>query len=58
MAEWLCYELLPEGGGRTDNRNDSAYGTRPLALHTTYLDWAQWRFGSPLAKYLDRKSVV
>jgi hypothetical protein len=51
-AEWLCYELLPEGGARTNNLNDSPWTTRPLALHNTYLPWAQARFGSLLARYL------
>ncbi len=54
VAEWLCYEVLPEGTGRTNNLNDSPWATRPLALHNTYLPWAQSRFGSVLAKYLQR----
>lgn len=54
MADWLCYEVLPEGGGRTNNLNDSPWSSRPLALHTTYLAWAQTRYASPLAKYLYR----
>jgi len=54
VAEWLCYEVLPEGSGRTNNLNDSPWSTRPLALHNTYLAWAQSRFGSVLAKYLQR----
>jgi hypothetical protein len=54
IAAWLAYEVLPEGGGRTNNLNDSLWLTRPLAVHGTYLDWAQYRFASPLAKYLER----
>ena len=52
VAEWLCYEVLPEGGGRTNNLNDSLWRTCPLAVHSTYLDWAQTRYGSSLAAYL------
>jgi len=54
VAEWLCYEVLPEGGGRTNNLNDSLWRTRPLAVHTTYLDWAQARYSSGLAAWLDK----
>jgi hypothetical protein len=54
MAEWLAYEVLPEGGGRTNNVNDSPLFSRPLAVHSTYLDWAQTRFASPLACWLYR----
>ncbi|MFQ5600982.1 MAG: FlgD immunoglobulin-like domain containing protein, partial [Candidatus Krumholzibacteriia bacterium] len=54
MVEWLCYEVLPEGNGRTNNLNDALWKTRPLSSHSTYLEWAQFRFGSPLAAYLHR----
>src|SRR5262245_33323177 len=53
LVEWLCYELSPDGTGRTNNLNDSAWSTRPLALHNTLLPWAQSRWGSTLAKYLE-----
>ena len=52
VLTWLAYELSPEGGGRTNNLNDSPWSTRPLALHNTYLEWAQMRYGSPVARYL------
>lgn len=52
MVEWLCYELLPEGLGHTNNLNDSALLTSPLALHGTYLDWIQTRYANPLGNYL------
>jgi hypothetical protein len=52
MAEWLAYEVLPEGGGRTNNVNDSPWFMRPLAVHSTYLDWAQTRFGSAVAGWV------
>jgi hypothetical protein len=52
MIEWLCYELSPDGTGRTHNLNDSSWSTRPLALHATFLEWAQARWASPLARYL------
>jgi hypothetical protein len=54
LADWLCYEMLPEGGGRTNNINDSLWQTRPLAVHTTYLDWAQARYASATAAYLQQ----
>ena len=52
MIDWLCYELAPDGMGRTNALNDSPWSTRPLALHNTVLEWAQMRWGSPLARYL------
>ncbi len=52
LIEWLCYELAPDGGGRTNNLNDSPWSSRPLALHGTVIEWAQTRLGSPLAAYL------
>jgi len=52
MIDWLCYELTPDGTGRTHNINDSPWSTRPLALHNTALEWAQARLAHPLAKYL------
>jgi len=52
LIEWLCYELAPDGGGRTNNLNDSPWTSRPLALHNTVIEWAQARLGSPLASYL------
>jgi len=57
VADWLCYETLPEGNGRTNNLNDSPWITRPLSLHNTYLAWAQSRWGSVLAKYLHKHVV-
>jgi len=52
MIEWLCYELAPDGTGRTNNLNDSPWSTRPLAMHGTILEWAQFRWQSGLARYL------
>ena len=52
LVEWLCYELAPDGSGRTNNLNDAPWSTRPLALHGTILEWAQARWNDPLAKYL------
>lgn len=52
MLEWLCYELSPDGTGRTNNLNDSPWSTRPLAMHGTILEWAQSRWQSGLARYL------
>lgn len=57
MIEWLCYELSPDGGGRTNNLNDSPWSTRPLALHNTVLEWAQMRWSDPLARYLHEHVV-
>jgi hypothetical protein len=54
VADWLAYELLPEGGGHTNNLNDSPWFSRPLAIHSTYLDWAQARYQSGLARWLYR----
>jgi hypothetical protein len=54
MAEWLAYEVLPQGGGCTNNVNDSPLFSRPLAVHSTYLAWAQMRFASGLALWLYR----
>ena len=54
MAEWLAYEVLPEGGGRTNNLNDSPWFSTPLAAHSTVLDWAQMRSRSPVARWVYR----
>jgi hypothetical protein len=52
VEEWLPYELLPEGGGYSHNLNDSPYLSTPIALTTTYLDWATGQWDSGLAKWL------
>ena len=57
MAEWLAYEVLPEGGGRTNNLNDSPWITHPLSANSTYLAWAQSRFNSSLSRWLYRHVV-
>jgi hypothetical protein len=54
MLEWLAYEVLPEGGGRTNNLNDSPWFSRPLAVNSTLLDWGQFRYRSLLARWLYR----
>ena len=52
MENWFCYELLPEGNGKTNNLNDSGYGDDPLPQHHTYFDWAQSEWSSGLSAWL------
>jgi len=52
MEGWIAYELDPRGLGRVNNLQDCTDFFRPLARHTTYLDWAQSAWGSELAVYL------
>jgi len=52
MEKWFAYELVPEGNGKTNNLNDSAYMDDPLPQHHTYFDWAQWEWQSGLSAYL------
>jgi hypothetical protein len=54
MAEWLAYEVLPEGDGATNNVNDSPLFSRPLAVHGSYLAWARSQTAIPLAAWLYR----
>lgn len=57
MIAWLCYELSPDGTGRTLAFNDSPWSTRPLALHNTVIQWAEMRWADPLAGYLQQHVV-
>lgn len=57
VEQWLPYELLHEGGGRSHNLNDSPYGTIPFARSGTYFDWAMTEWNSGLSAWLwDRTS--
>jgi len=52
MERWLAYELDPLGGGKVNNIQACTSLDGPLSRHTTYLDWAQARWGSRLAAYV------
>ena len=52
VEQWLAYELLPEGGGRSHNLNDSVITGLPFARSTTYFDWAIHEWGSGLSAWL------
>jgi hypothetical protein len=52
LERWLAYELLPEGNGKSNNLNDSAYMDDPLPQNHTYFDWAQWEWHSGLSAYI------
>lgn len=47
VLEWAAYSLLPQGGGYCLNRNDCNESSRPLALHSTLWEWAQYRQPDP-----------
>lgn len=57
MAAWLSYEVLPEGGGRENNLGANSWMVHSLAGHSTYLDWAQTRYSSGLARWLYRHTA-
>lgn len=52
VEQWLPYELLPEGGGRSHNLNDSPFSTTPFARSTTYFDWAMTEWNSGLSAWM------
>ena len=52
IVKWFCYELSPEGGGRSFNMNDSPLLTTPLAQHPTFFNWAMSAWNSGLASWL------
>jgi hypothetical protein len=57
MAEWMAYEVLPEGEGRENNLGANSWVVRSLGMHSTYLDWAQTRFGSTIARWVYRHTA-
>ncbi len=57
MAAWLSYEVLPEGGGRENNRGANSWIVHSLVKHSTYLDWAQTRYSSGIARWLYAHTV-
>jgi FlgD Ig-like domain/Heparinase II/III-like protein len=52
IVKWFCYELSPEGGGRSFNINDSSLLSAPLAQHPTFFNWAMSAWNSGLASWL------
>jgi hypothetical protein len=52
MENWLVYELLPTGDGKSNNLNDSSWGDDPLPRHHTYFDWAQSEWNSGLSAWM------
>jgi Heparinase II/III-like protein len=52
LEEWLAYELLPEGAGRSHNLNDSPYWTTPFARNEAYFDWSIHERDSGLSAWL------
>jgi len=52
MEQWLAYELDPRGQGHVNNIQDCTDFFRPLARHNTYMDWAEYKWGSELSAYI------
>jgi hypothetical protein len=52
ILNWFCYELAPEGSGRSFNMNDSPLLAAPLAQHPTFFNWAMTAWDSGLASWL------
>jgi hypothetical protein len=52
MEDWLAYELMPEGSGRTNNLNTCQWNDFVLSQHHTYFDWMQIATGSGLSAWL------
>ena len=57
IEEWMAYELLPEGGGRSQNLNDSSLLGFPLARHPTFFNWAMSAWNSGLSAWLWEHTV-
>ncbi len=57
MVEWLAYGIKPDAQAHVETLNDTLQNTYPLALHNTFLEWAQSRYGSGLAAWLWGKEV-
>ncbi len=57
VEQWLAYELLPEGGARSHNLNDSILFWIPYARNSTYFDWAIHEWGSGLSAWLWEHAV-
>jgi len=52
IEKWIAYEVAPSGGGSLNNIQDCTDFWKPLARHTTYLDWAQQEWGSGLSAWV------
>lgn len=52
VEQWLAYELLPEGGARSHNLNDTVVTGIPFARSTMYFDWAINQWGSGLSAWI------
>ncbi len=52
LENWLAYELMPEGNGKTNNINDTSYFDDPLPRHHTFFDWAQTEWQSGLSAWM------
>ncbi len=57
VAEYLAYELLPEGSVRANNINDSNYNSATYAIYNTYFDWSTREWGSGIGAWLWEHSV-
>jgi hypothetical protein len=55
--QWLAYELLPEGGARSQNLNDTVVSGIPFARNSMYFDWAMHEWGSGLSAWIWEHSV-
>lgn len=52
VEQWLPYEFLHDGLGKTHNLNDSPFSSTPFARSTTYFDWAMSEWSSGLSSWM------
>lgn len=57
MENWLAFAVLPDGGAKINNINETAYLNRPLSRHFTYLEWAMTEWSSGLASWIWQRLV-
>jgi hypothetical protein len=57
LEKWIAFSMLPQGGARVNNTNDTASLNYPLSRHHTYLDWAQNEWGSGLSAWIWERIV-
>jgi hypothetical protein len=55
MDRWLSYSLRPNPYSFINNLNDARQTALPLATHNTYIEWAQTRYDSNLARWIAEK---
>jgi hypothetical protein len=52
IERWIAFSVLPGGGAKVNNVNDTAYLNRPLSRHITYFEWAQNEWESRVSAWL------